>query len=909
MSRHRFVRNLSKDDYDDFYDDADTPADEHDERLDAAFESVKEIVGDTVDDHEIEESLYYYNMDVEKTVRWLLDGVDADELGEQASQPEASKQAKPKQASKPKEESKEEAKTTTKSSLLGSKLSSLLAAAPSSSGGQSQTLSGLLAAKPTQPLLSMTGSATPLMLGRKPNSGSNNLLSTALSALQAPKVPLTATSKPFSLTGLLSSGPAPLSSAVLPTKKQTLPVLPEPAVTHQPAPLPSLPSQELAPPSLLKQPSDSARLLSRRPRQPAMQQDLLSKLGFSDYLHFLSAATKVQPFTFDKPSPDDVVAQAQSRSAKGKASTSAKPAKQPDNARPKQSAVKQDIVRGQSANDINQLSFDVSALGLTADRPEAVAEIKRAAAQRSAASTRESSPAPPSRQPSSAESSTQGTSRRAGAGKKVNIREEYDKRRQAKDSLNLVVVGMCLCFLCLYPSPLLTVFVTIGHVDAGKSTLMGHMLFKLGHVNDKTMKKYERDSQKQGKGSFAYAWVLDETAEERERYRITPNPCFLLMLITVRGITIDIAVSRFETEKRQFTLLDAPGHRDFIPNMISGAAQADVAILVVDATVGEFEAGFDHNGQTKEHALLVRSLGIGQIVVAVNKLDGMGWSQTRFDEIAAKLTPFLLSAGFRKNKIYFVPTSGLTGENLVTRSEAALAAWYTGPTLAQQMDVLEIPERPIDRPFRLSITDFYKGGAQGGAVSVSGRIESGSVQVGDAVLLMPVGEQGTVRAIESNEQSEKWAVAGDQVTLSLAALDPMQFSIGNILCSPAHPIPVTSMIRAKIVVFDVKVPVTLGFPVIFHHQSLTETANITKLLELLDKSTGEVSKRTPRCITRGQSAHVEITLGKPICLDTFETSKELGRFMLRKGGETVAAGVTTEILTYHQPNSVAGRSE
>lgn len=296
------------------------------------------------------------------------------------------------------------------------------------------------------------------------------------------------------------------------------------------------------------------------------------------------------------------------------------------------------------------------------------------------------------------------------ASKRVNVAEEYQKRSGEKPKLNLVVIG---------------------HVDAGKSTLMGHFLYDLGQVNERTMRKFERESQKIGKGSFAYAWVLDETGEERDR-----------------GITMDIATNHFETQHRQFTLLDAPGHRDFIPNMISGTAQADAAILVVDASTNAFEAGFDAGGQTKEHAVLARSLGVQQLIVAINKLDMADWSQDRFKEIEAKLGAYLFQVGFRKSNVVFVPVSGLTGENLIKKSEIAqLTSWYDGPSLMEQIDKFDAPTRLLDKALRMRVTDFFKGGiGSSGGVSVAGNIESGTLQVGEQIMIVPGNEVGFVKS-------------------------------------------------------------------------------------------------------------------------------------------------------------------
>ncbi|RHZ72463.1 hypothetical protein Glove_242g84 [Diversispora epigaea] len=494
-----------------------------------------------------------------------------------------------------------------------------------------------------------------------------------------------------------------------------------------------------------------------------------------------------------------------------------------------------------------QLRFDVGALGLN-DLDESLTETGESIQEESPITTTPKQQDLPK------------TTKARKLSKRINVIEEYKKRTADKLSLNLVIIG---------------------HVDAGKSTLMGHLLYLLGEVNEKTMKKYERDSSKIGKSSFSFAWVLDETNEER-----------------TRGVTMDIAIMKFETPNRKFTLLDAPGHRDFIPNMISGAAQADVAILVVDSTTGEFEAGFDSNGQTKEHALLVRSLGVQQLIVAVNKLDVVDWSQFRFDEIVAKLKIFLNQANFRKNNVFYIPCSGLTGENLVKR-DPKIMEWYNGPTLVQQLDNLEPPTRLLEEPFRLSVNDFFKGGIGNvGGVTVAGRMGGGTIQVGEEVIAIPGGETGVVKAIEINEVTCKWAAAGDSILITLTGLDIIQLKVGSILCLPSDPVPVTSHFQAQILTFDIKIPITRGFPVILHRQSLNEPAVIIKLESIIDRSTGNVTKKNPRHISKSTTAIVEIKLSnRSIPLETFEDNKELGRIMLRKGGETIAAGIVKKLIT------------
>ncbi|KNC24642.1 hypothetical protein FF38_01408 [Lucilia cuprina] len=419
--------------------------------------------------------------------------------------------------------------------------------------------------------------------------------------------------------------------------------------------------------------------------------------------------------------------------------------------------------------------------------------------------------------------------------------------------------------------------IVIGHVDAGKSTLMGHLLFDTGNVSQRVMHKHEQESKKMGKQSFMYAWVLDETGEER-----------------ARGITMDVGHFRFETDSKVITLLDAPGHKDFIPNMISGATQADVALLVIDATRGEFESGFDLGGQTREHALLVRSLGVNQLGVVINKLDTVGWSKERFDEIVQKLKGFLKQAGFKESDVSYTPCSGLTGENLTKpATEEALTSWYKGPHLLAVIDSFKIPERSIDKPFRMSVSDIYKG--TGAGFCISGRIETGVLAVNDKVLVGALREQAQVKSLLIDEMPQNTVFAGDQVAVTLSGIDANNIMVGNIICDPQHPIPVTSRFQARILVFNVKVPITIGYPVLLHHQSLIEPAVICKLNAQIHKGTGEVVKKKPRCLGNNSCALVELETTRPICIERYADFKELGRVMLRVSGVTIAAGMITKI--------------
>ncbi|XP_076668850.1 translation elongation factor EF-1alpha (GTPase) HBS1 isoform X2 [Andrena cerasifolii] len=438
---------------------------------------------------------------------------------------------------------------------------------------------------------------------------------------------------------------------------------------------------------------------------------------------------------------------------------------------------------------------------------------------------------------------------------KVDALKIYkSKRGDCKEQLHLVVVG---------------------HVDAGKSTLLGRLLCDLGQVSSKLIHKYQQESKKIGKQSFVYAWVLDETGEERER-----------------GITMDIGHSKFETETKSITLLDAPGHRDFIPNMITGATQADVALLVVDATRGEFETGFDSGGQTREHALLLRSLGVSQLAVVVNKLDTVDWSKDRFNEIVDKMSVFLKQAGFR-DKVTFVPCSGLSGENIVTKPKEPLSNWYKGPMLVNVIDNFKCPERPISKPFRFSVNDIFKG--TGSGFCVSGHVETGMISLGDKVLVLPRNEVAVVKGLQIDEVSVTNAFAGDRVALTLSGIDQQNVGIGDIICNLQNPVPVTTCFQAHVVIFAVKIPIMKGLPVVMHQQSLVQPAVITKLVAQLHRTTGEVVKKRPRCLPKNASAIIEITTQSPVCMELYKDIKQLGRVMLRVDGTTVAAGLITKI--------------
>uniref|UniRef100_A0A7N6BDD2 HBS1-like protein n=1 Tax=Anabas testudineus TaxID=64144 RepID=A0A7N6BDD2_ANATE len=483
------------------------------------------------------------------------------------------------------------------------------------------------------------------------------------------------------------------------------------------------------------------------------------------------------------------------------------------------------------------MGFDVPSTG---ENGTTTASVRRGASPENAAvmpatEVMSKRPETPSKGSNGEEPSTVPTPGRSSgkARQAINIKAELEKRQGGKPLLNLVVIG---------------------HVDAGKSTLMGHLLYLLGNVNKRTMHKYEQESKKAGKASFAYAWVLDETGEERDR-----------------GVTMDVGMTKFETNSKVVTLMDAPGHKDFIPNMITGAAQADVAVLVVDASRGEFEAGFEAGGQTREHALLVRSLGVTQIAVAVNKMDQVNWQQERFQEIISKLGHFLKQAGFKDADVFYIPTSGLSGENLATRSSVSqLTSWYSGPSLLEQIDAFKAPQRSVDKPFRLCVSDVFKD--QGSGFCVTGKIEAGYIQTGDKILAMPPNESCTVKGITLHDEALDWAAAGDHVSLTVTGMDIIKINK-------------TSFTFITLI----------SCVVLLHYQTVSEPATIRKLVSILHKSSGEVLKKKPKCLSKGMNAIVEIQTQRPVSLELYKDYKELGRFMLRYVGSTIAAGVVTEV--------------
>ncbi|KAF4504809.1 hypothetical protein G6O67_008216 [Ophiocordyceps sinensis] len=406
-----------------------------------------------------------------------------------------------------------------------------------------------------------------------------------------------------------------------------------------------------------------------------------------------------------------------------------------------------------------------------------------------------------------------------------------------------------------------TSFVVVGHVDAGKSTLMGRLLLELKFIEQRTVDKYRRQAEKSGKQSFALAWVMDQGSEERDR-----------------GVTIDIATNHFETPTTKFTILDAPGHRDFVPNMIAGASQADLAILVIDANTGAFERGL--KGQTREHVLLLRSLGVQRLIVAINKLDMVGWSKERFDEISEQVSGFLTGLGFQSKHVSFIPISGLNGDNIAGKIESASASWYAGSTLMEALEATgPSSTRALSKAFRMPISEVFR--SQQGTTTLAGRIDSGTVQIGDSVVLQPSGESAYIKSIMVDTDGQDWAVAGQNVSIALSNVDPIHIRVGDIVCDAQDPIRCGDTFTMKAMAFEHVMPM----PVDLHRGRLHAPGQIQSISAILDKTTGEVIKKKPKVVQPGGVARMVIRLDGKVALEAGH------RVVIRSGGETIAAGL------------------
>jgi len=418
--------------------------------------------------------------------------------------------------------------------------------------------------------------------------------------------------------------------------------------------------------------------------------------------------------------------------------------------------------------------------------------------------------------------------------------------------------------------------VIIGHVDHGKSTTMGHLLYLAGAIDDRTIKQYEEEAERLGKETFKFAWVLDSLKEERER-----------------GLTIDLRFLKFETPNYFFTVIDAPGHRDFVKNMITGASQADAAVLFVSAKRGEFEAGIGPGGQTREHAFLAFTLGVRQLVVAINKMDdpSVNWSQERYEEIKKEISRMLRLVGYNPDNINFVPTSGWTGDNLVKKSDKM--PWYDGPTLYEALDQFKLPPKPIDKPLRIPIQDVYT--ITGVGTVPVGRVETGVLKEGDKVIFMPANKVGEVKSIETHHVRIPKAEPGDNIGFNVRGVSKRDIRRGDVVGHPDNPPTVAKEFIGQIIVIHHPTAIAAGYTPVLHAHTAQVACRFAELIKKIDPRTGQTIEENPAFLKTGDSALVRFQPLRPIAIETYTEFPEIGRFAIRDMGTTIAAGVVREI--------------
>ena len=427
--------------------------------------------------------------------------------------------------------------------------------------------------------------------------------------------------------------------------------------------------------------------------------------------------------------------------------------------------------------------------------------------------------------------------------------------------------------------------VVIGHVDAGKSTSTGHLIYACGGIDPRTIEKFEKEAAQIGKASFKFAWVLDKLKAERER-----------------GITIDITLWKFETDKYYFTIIDAPGHRDFIKNMITGTSQADAAILVVPADKGGFEAGFSENGQTREHAMLAKTMGIGQVICAVNKMDSTEppYSKERYEEIVGEMKTFLKKTGFKEDVIQYVAYSGFTGMNLVNRwedndeSKTNKMTWYDGKTLREALDSLSPPKRPLDKPLRLPLQDVYK--ITGIGTVPCGRVETGILKPGMLVYFAPGGITTECKTVEMHHTQLEEAIPGDNVGFNVKNVTLKDIKRGNVAGdSKNDPPKEVSEFKAQVIVMKHPNSIKAGYTPVVDCHTAHVAVKFAQLLEKIDRRTGKVVEEEPKEIKNNESAIVKMEPTKPFICEPYKEYPPLGRFAVRDMKVTVAVGVVKEI--------------
>jgi elongation factor 1-alpha len=404
----------------------------------------------------------------------------------------------------------------------------------------------------------------------------------------------------------------------------------------------------------------------------------------------------------------------------------------------------------------------------------------------------------------------------------------------------------------------------------------------MGVIDQRTIEAFAKESEATGKGdTFKYAWVLDSIKDERDR-----------------GITIDLAFQKFETPKFFYTLIDAPGHRDFIKNMITGASEADASILVISVKPGETEAATEPGGQAREHAFLARTLGVSQMIVALNKMDDSGYSEARYKEVKEIAEKMLKLVGYNTSKVQFIPVSGWKGDNLIKKSENM--SWYKGPTLLEALDMFEAPAKPIGKPLRIPVQDVYS--ITGVGTVPVGRVETGVVKTNDKVIVMPSGVSGEVKSIETHHTQMDSAEAGDNIGFNLRGVDKKSIKRGDMIGSASSPPTVVKEFEAQIIVIHHPTAMAPGYTPVLHAHTAQVAATLSEFVAKIDSKTGGTTEEKPKFLKTGDAAIVKIKPVRPLAIETFKEFPEIGRFALRDMGTTIAAGVVKAVTEKYDPS-------
>ena len=428
----------------------------------------------------------------------------------------------------------------------------------------------------------------------------------------------------------------------------------------------------------------------------------------------------------------------------------------------------------------------------------------------------------------------------------------------------------------------------IGHVDAGKSTTCGNIMYLSGQVDERTVEKLEREAKEKNRESWFMAYVMDTIEEER-----------------AKGITVEVGRAAFTTPNRRFTILDCPGHKNFITNMIQGASAADVGVLIISARKGEFETGFEKGGQTREHALLAKTLGISRLVVAVNKMDDMTveYRKERFDEICDKLKPYLRGVGYNvksEEDVMFLPISGLRGDNIKEPIKDPRGTWWCGPTLLQVLDCTNPPFRDAVAPVRIPLLEGFK---EMGVMAI-GKIEQGTVKVGQQYSILPAKIDTEVLGIyvEDDEISRPIAYPGENVRVKLKGVEEDQIHKGHVLSGAPH-VPVVGEFQVQMLVVDLlehRPILTAGYSCVFHCHTVVEECVVTNLHEVTHRATAQKQKN-PRFVKADSLVIADLQVANTICVDNFKNTPQLGRFTLRDEGRTIAIGKIVKVFADSKP--------